>query len=292
MKALLVMSLAAAAAVGLVLVVAGVSNSIKTTTKAVRISVSTLDDIPNSTWSRLRGKRFYFGHQSVGQDIVSGISEIFSKSETIQLTLSEGTQFSGGDRGLIFHSKIGRNTRASSKIRAFRKILEDNAGSPVDVALMKFCYVDIGHGTDVASLFEEYSRTLAELEEEFPRTVFVHVTVPIESMPKDAKGVLKHWLKSLIGRPGVVENNRSRQKYNELLRDRYADREPIFDLAAYESVARGGRRTVRRSGSTDVEFMATEQTYDGGHLNSEGRNFVAVQLLVVLAESLGTQDRQ
>ena len=56
------------------------------------------------------------------------------------------------------------------------------AAAGVDIALVKFCYVDFDAGTDVPALFAAYQATLASLEGRYPRTTFVHVTAPLTTV--------------------------------------------------------------------------------------------------------------
>ncbi len=46
--------------------------------------------------------------------------------------------------------------------------MRSGIGQHVDVAMMKFCYVDITSGTDVNALFATYRETIAALERDFP----------------------------------------------------------------------------------------------------------------------------
>jgi lysophospholipase L1-like esterase len=57
----------------------------------------------------------------------------------------------------------------------------------------------------------------------------------------------------------------------------------LFDVALVESVSPSGSRCYAVKEKAKIYFMDSQYTYDGGHLNEEGRKRVAKQLLIVLA---------
>ena len=71
-----------------------------------------------------------------------------------------------------------------------------------------------------------------------------------------------------------------RNRYNELLRDRYAGIEPLFDLARLE--AKGDSASFWHDGRR-YECLATAFTDDGGHLNATGQINIATELMAFLA---------
>ena len=217
-------------------VILGIGMSIRTEKVIPDENHWNIDSRFDSSFEKLGNSRIFFGHQSVGQNIVDGVGEIRVEDEELCLEIVEEKEFNDSRKCVLFHSKIGRNTRPESKIRAFKKIMAHSVGKDVNIALMKFCYVDINRDSDPRMVFDAYSKALAELKEELPGTVFVHVTVPLESMPRTAEGALKHFVKRIIGRPGVIDDNTVRCRYNDLLREHYSGKEPIFDLAAVESL--------------------------------------------------------
>ncbi len=88
----------------------------------------------------------------------------------------------------------------------------------------------------------------------------------------------------MIGKPGILDDNRMRLRYNKLLNDAYCETGSVFDLALIESVSPGGFRCYANKGAEKVYVMAPEYTEDGGHLNGSGGRKVAEQLLIILAE--------
>lgn len=222
-------------------------------------------------WSRVAGERVFFGHQSVGNNIIQGIRDMPppAGAPPVQIVdLGSGQPPAGP---VLLHRAIGTNGDPFSKIKSFQESVDSGVGSGVDVAAMKFCFWDIRAETDVKKVFAEYERTLTALEARHPSTRFVHVTVPLFAPDVDWRSNLRR----LIGRPVPrTQDNARRQELSELIRARYAGREPVFDLARYEAASEteGG-----------VPYMAAELTTDGGHLNPEGRRRLATAFLQTLA---------
>ena len=89
-------------------------------------------------------------------------------------------------------------------------------------------------------------------------------------------------MKSLLGRCTERDRNRSRHDFNERMRQTYAGRDPIFDLAEAESTFLSGTRSFFRHKGREISSLVPEFTSDGGHLNAIGRKAVAKRLLLTL----------
>jgi hypothetical protein len=260
---------------------------IKTRTDTNKVTFPSIDDVPKEYWAKLAEKKIFFGHQSVGYNIIDGIKDIISERDYIKLNIAEAREPAAFDRPVFAHSQVGMNTKPFSKIKRFEEIMDSGAGSKVDIAFFKFCYVDIMRDSDPKEIFDGYRDSIKGLKERYPETQFLHVTVPIRSAPKGIKRNLKQSVKLLIGKPGFFEDNMMRRSYNELLKDAYSKTEALFDLALIESVNTGGFRCHAIKGAEKVQVMAPEYTEDGGHLNGPGRRKAAEQLLIILAEIAG-----
>ncbi|MGC3996252.1 MAG: SGNH/GDSL hydrolase family protein [Anaeromyxobacter sp.] len=218
--------------------------------------------------------RIFFGHQSVGANVLDGVSDL-SRQAGVPLTVAQVDSAGGIAQAGLAHALVGGNGDPRSKLAAFERALE---GAQVDVALVKFCYIDVDEKTDVAALFAEYQATLARLRARHPRTRFVHVTVPL----KADQGWMKTSLKQLLGRgAGSVIENVQRERYNALLRDAYRE-EPIFDLARSESTRPDGSRELLQRDGKPVPMLVPAYTDDSSHLNVEGRQRAARDLLTLL----------
>ena len=273
--------IAASLAVGiLIMVISG----IQTRTDSTKVILPSIDDVPREHWIKLAGKKIFFGHQSVGYNIIDGITDVLNERGYIKLNIIEAREPSAFDQPVFAHSQVGMNTKPFSKIERFVEIMDSGIGNNVDIAFFKFCYVDIMQDSDPQKIFDGYSTALEELKSRYPNTTFLHITVPIRSTPKGAKKFLKQTVKLLIGKPGFFEDNIMRCNYNDLLNNAYSKTGRIFDLAYIEAVNSSGFGCYARKKKENVSVMAPEYTEDGGHLNGLGRKKAAEQLLIILAE--------
>jgi hypothetical protein len=249
-----------------------------------KITLPSINDVPRESWAKLARKRIFFGHKSVGYNIIGGIEDIINERDYIKLNILEAHEPGEFDRSVFAHSQVGRNTDPVSKIESFRNIMDSGVGEKVDIAFFKFCYVDVMRDSEPREILDSYKAAIEELKGRYPQTKFLHVTVPLCSAPKGLKRDIKERIKLMIGRPGILDDNMMRQNYNTLLNDAYFKTEPVFDLALIESVSPEGFRCYASKGAQKVSLMVPEYTEDGGHLNSQGRKKVAEQLLILLAQ--------
>lgn len=208
-------------------------------------------------------RRVFFAHQSVGANILEGVRELAGR---------------GGVRVRIDDTYVERNGEPLRKLANFADALGE--GSRYDIALVKFCYVDVNAATDAAALFARYRAAIDQLRKRNPRTTFVHVTLPLTTVQTGMKALAKR----ALGRDpsGTVENVR-REQYNALLRKTYAGREPLFDLARLESTGPDGAAVTVSWHHAVAPALSPAWTDDGGHLNEAGRLRAARELLRVLA---------
>lgn len=244
--------------------------------------VKLADVLPDDALGRLSRQTVYFGHQSVGSNILDGIRDLASEDPRLALDIRETGDLSAATTPTFAHARIGRNGQPLSKVEAFANAFRHRGASVVDIALMKFCYTDFSERADVPEVFRSYAATLAALRQEAPATTFVHVTVPITAPVNPVLAFLKSAVKRALGRRGY-ESKRAIADFNELIATTYRGREPVFDLAAIESTHADGTRVWRREGGTAVYSLAPEFTSDGAHLNERGRRVVALELLRFLA---------
>lgn len=226
--------------------------------------------------ARVAQQRIFFGHQSVGVNLLDGIKQL-SAMAGVPVRIAEVKAASDVTQAMIGQAFIAENEYPFKKLKSF----EDDMGSKpagLDIALMKFCYVDFTAETDAKALFTSYRATIEGLKARNPGTTFVHVTAPLAS----EQGGTKAFVKRLLGRGGAIKNVR-REEYNSLLRKAYQGREPIFDLARVESTAPDGAEVTVEWNGIVAPAMAPVYTDDGGHLNSVGKLRAARELISVLA---------
>ena len=212
--------------------------------------------------------RVFFGHQSVGQDVLGGVSRLAA---------------SGASVPEVVDARIGANEEPLAKIADFDARVRDGLGERVDVAMMKLCYIDVTAGTDVRALFDAYRTTLSALERDHPAVSFVHVTVPLTT----EQGRLTRLRSRLTGndRFGPAENVQ-RERLNALFRAEYAG-DRLFDLAAVESTRPDGTRVSGRHEGADYFALHDGYAADLGHLNEPGAEVAATAWLAAVARAAG-----
>jgi hypothetical protein len=200
---------------------------------------------------KARQLKVLFNHQSVGGNILEGLDNLASQDAArYSLTRWSSPQPAWYDThsGVGDFSK-GNNGSPVSKVEGFNSLIRNNGyRSHVQVAMMKFCYVDFG---EVQIAWKSYSTVMQSLIRDFPEVKFVWWTVPITT--DDGA-------------------NEQRAAFNQLVRQYIAENGgTLFDIASIEShdpsdnaVTNGG-----------VEAMYGGYSSDGGHLNQTGSVRVA-----------------
>ena len=119
----------------------------------------------------------------------------------------------------------------------------------------------------VEALFEAYTAMMDDLSASYPTVTFLHVTVtPTRWQP---------------------ENNAKIEEFNELVRQEYADRGRLVDLAGALSRCPDGTVDRHETEEGDSYSQICEAfTRDGGHLSPEGAATAAAELLSVVAANL------
>ncbi|MCB0910100.1 MAG: hypothetical protein KDB60_00605 [Propionibacteriaceae bacterium] len=238
----------------------------RTAMPALDVATSTISTDELTEAARVK---VFFGHVSVGENILSGVGTLYRELGVPEASMTEfdrdGALPLVAPEGGIVHTIIGDNEDPLGKLKNFDTVLRAGLADEIDVAVLKFCYVDITRSTDVTSLFQQYRTTLAALERDFPEVTFVHSTAPLMVTPSGVKATLKSWL----GR----DDNVAREQYNTLMRQAY-EPERLFDIAAVEGTAPNGARSIA---------LYDGYTTDGGHLNETGSALVAAELLRLIA---------
>jgi len=214
---------------------------------AVIVGANDLDidsTVSESTLNTIKSKNILFGHQSVGYNILTGLTELDSKYHLVNID-----DFS-----------VGSNGDPTSKINDFGT----HVNASYDCAFFKFCYVDFSFGDIVENTFNEYKAKISALRAAYPNVKIVHMTVPLTT--------------------GSSTDNISRHSFNEMLRAEYnVSTDYIYDLAEIESTHTDGTRSTFSYGGQAYYSLCSEYTDDGGHLNELGRNHAARGLIAFLA---------
>jgi hypothetical protein len=234
---------------------------------------------------QLAQRRVFFAHQSVGANLLEGLQAL-AQDNGVALQVRDVARDPNVPNQTFGHVFVGENGKPLAKLDEYRDRLTKQRSTAPDLAMVKLCFLDFTADTDPNAVFARYQADLATLRAQLPTTRFVHVTTPLTTIETGPKA----WLKRLLGRTpwGVVENQK-REQYNQLMRGAYAGREPLFDLAKFESTAEDGGQTLTTWGDTRTAALTAAYTSDGSHLNPHGERLAARGLAGVLAQALASR---
>ncbi|MDY6949730.1 MAG: hypothetical protein SXG53_28975, partial [Pseudomonadota bacterium] len=201
----------------------------------------------------------FFGHQSVGADIIRGVSELPDIERRTgpricdrhHMDPNPGAAGAAAAPWVLIHSPVGRNREPLTKLDEFERLAREEFATRVDVALVKFCYVDITAATAVSELFQTYISRMDELANAVPHIRIAHITVPLRTVRPAWRAALGR----ALGRPDPeVDHNRAREDFNRRLRDTVPPAR-LFDLAALESA-----RLENRGGDAPPRSLCADWT--------------------------------
>ena len=207
----------------------------------------------------LISQKTFFGHQSVGSNILQGVYDLMAADSRLTLTMVSSANPASVTGPAFIESVIGQNGDPASKNAAFAAIINNGFGAQGGIAMYKYCWVDISDSTNVKRMFADYRGVVDALKAKYTALKIVHITAPL-----------------------AAEASVNRNTYNKLLRQTYPANS-IFDLAEVESTHANGSRSYTVIGGEPIYTLASEYTDDGGHLNAAGRQAAAKKLLITLA---------
>jgi len=224
---------------------------------------------------KVRMMKIMFGHQSVGTNIVDGLTAL-SDSNSARYGLNIQFKPSNLTSPAFGHWKNGENQDPHGKINAFDTKMRSQTSSNdvwaeiLDIAYFKFCYVDLNLSSiNTDSLYDDYIRTMTQLIGDYPECKFVHVTIPLSALIYSSD----------------KERNKRRHEFNEKIRSfAYATQGFLFDLADIESHDESGiQQSFEFEGSVYPMMWYDSSdpynngwSYDGGHLNNKGKEHIAL----------------
>ena len=230
--------------------------------------------LPQSTLDAIGQQRWFFTHASVGSNMLSGLNDLHAADPgRYQLVTASVSYLSGQQRaanppdptvgGRVYECPRG-NPGWQSKFTIFENSVEISGwhAPAVDVAMDKLCYID--QDADAAV----YVNLMAALEAQYPQTVFVYITMPLTTS-SDYDNVL-------------------RNVYNAAVRQHCgANSRLLYDLADMEAHdPNGNPATFTYQGQT-YQRLCSGYTSDGGHLNTPGRQRIALGWYATAAAIVG-----
>ena len=242
---------------------------------------TSLQEVPDSIWMKLSETKIYFGHQSVGNNIIAGIRELMKQYPKIQLDIIETNEANALGKGVLAHSRIGENLKPETKIGEFLNSISNGLGKSADIVTMKFCYVDITKDRNIREMFEQYKNAIEQIKRDYPQLKIIHFTSPLTV----SKTNWKTMIKKLLGKKNLWEysDNIARNQFNMLIKRQYQDKDPVFDILQIESTRPDGSRQSFKFNQKTYYSLVADYTNDGGHLNESGRKLMAEKFLLLLA---------
>jgi len=241
-----------------------------------------LAGIEAEQWASLCACRVFFGHQSVGSNILAGVEDLRGDLQAFTLRIIESREPWTHPGPALLHFPVGSNRNPLGKMREFGDVVRASVAAPPDIAILKLCYVDLKPGDDPVALAAEYERTMTALQREYPTTAFVRATIPLTIVDR----TFRSRVKGLLGTPPWgLEANAVREVFNERLRALHAEDVLLFDVASAESNDPAGRPVHARWHGRAVPCLCPAYTIDRGHLNSVGRVTAAREFLQALCRA-------
>lgn len=226
--------------------------------------------------------KVFFAHQSVGRDVLRVLPEFYAARDVPQPEVVQSTEPLDLPGGYLEQVDIGVNGDPLGKIADFERYVRAGIGDTAQVAVLKFCFLDITADHDVDAVLQSYTATLEALARDYPDLAVVAATVPVTQ----ERG-LEWRAKALIGRDDGLgpEHNIVRERFNSTLRERYAGPGELLDLGAVMSTTDDGVRH-RRTHDGEVWFgLEARWARDPAHLNDAGGLFGNAVFARVVAEA-------
>ncbi len=129
-------------------------------------TVANLDILSDQQVANLATKKIFFGHQSVGNNIIQGIRELESEDPRLKLNIVKSADPQAVSGPAFVEFELGHNGSPQSKLDAFAAVLNQGMGAQGGIAILKFCYADIDTSTDIQNLFAAYRNEMNAFEGE------------------------------------------------------------------------------------------------------------------------------
>lgn len=210
------------------------------------------DKLTPADKDRLRQRKVFFGHQSVGQNLVDGAKAIGFPFQSVD----SGSAY---DKATWGEGKVDTNGNPQLKISSFKAFLQAKGiGNAVEVAGFKFCWIDFKSDTDGAALLGKYDDEVKALKAAFPKLAILHMTPPLTT--------------------DEPKLNEVRWKFGRSLLDRYKGDGLVVDLAEVISTKTDGTVCAKKG----TPRLCDEWSSDEGHLNGAGSERAAKAFVVAL----------
>lgn len=246
--------------------------------------------------TRAAQARIFFGHQSVGNNIVGGIAGAYTAMGLPTPRVLDTRNAPADSNPVFMENGIAQNYEPIDKIDDFVSIMNGPMGSQVDVALMKLCYVDFDASSsenDPDVLFSYYQSAMATLEASHPNVIFIHIGAPVRTAGSTIQ-IPPSQMSSLTGNLGMASDALpvyiKRDRYNSFFRQAYGSTGRHFDLAEFESTVGDGNLFAGVWNSYNYHVLNPSYASDGAHLNASGSQYMATELMKFIGGLLLAND--
>ena len=220
-------------------------------------AIAAFDQLTAADRARLASLRVFWGHQSVGRELMGGAGRLGYAFQTV----SSAADYPRVTRG---EALVADNRDPARKVRSFRTlVLDQGIGGAVQVAAFKFCWIDFNTDTDLDAIERQYADAVTEARRRFPGLRILHVTPPLTS--------------------DEPRENRIRMAFGQRLRQRYAQTDVVFDLAEVQSTRDDGGRCVRDNSAVLCDAYRSDE----GHFNDGGADRAAKAFLYAILRAAG-----
>ena len=224
-------------------------------------------------------KRVLFVHDAVGADITAAFAQVYQQANLPAPQVARWSQVTRTKGPVFAEVGAGRDGDTRAKLGTFAQLVNDAPQRSIDVALMDFSSADVSADTDIAALFNQYVATMDSLEGAHPDITFVYTTVPVTTenswKQMDAGAVT-----GLLGATQPMwQSNIARERYNALVRQRYASSGKLFDIAALQARIKGNKVAAKQhEGDSFYVMYPGLASNDGRRLNATGSSRLATEL--------------
>ena len=133
--------------------------------------------------------KIYFGHQSVGSNIMEGVNDLMGQDPRLKLKIEETVTPSTFQGGVFSHGPVGKNENPASKIDDFADKINAGVGGRADIAFFKFCYIDVMADRNIDEIFSRYQKTMGGAEKILSADHVHPCHRPVDDRPDRAEGV-------------------------------------------------------------------------------------------------------
>jgi hypothetical protein len=239
---------------------------------------------PQSVMNQIGQLRWFFAHASVGANLVDGLTTLHALNPGFYQIYTNGAPDTdpyissyptpANTTNGVFYEYMRGNYGWKAKVDSFRTYVTNGWRFPkVNIAINKFCWID--QTADLAY----YLSSMTNLEAAFPETLFVYVTMPLNTATNIGAGY--------DGLSYLYQRN----LFNDGLRDWVrANNRVLYDIADIESHDPSGVPCVFTYNGRVCQAQYPGYSADGGHLNAVGKA-LAAQGIYALAGALLATDR-